>query len=795
MSPRFRSADDSLSAADRRALSELGSLLWEARGVIAREWSRRLMAHMPESFVGTDTSLEQLSGLNEVFLTVVLEQMRRGDLAGLSQTYYDMNRRLIELDLQTTGPRGRISLDSLYTSARLSLQVIGEQLGPEHEPLLLAYTRLTTHLMMLVGLAYSDCREEALQRAQDELERTVGERTAALRAEKMLADTIIETLPGMFFMIDAGERVVRWNAEMEKVSGYTAAEIGERHPLEYFDPADRPFLAGKMAEAFGAGHATAEANLIARDGTAHPRLFTSRRVEMGGQTLLVGVAIDVAERRRAAERLEKEKAFSDSIIESLPGVFYLFNAEGRFLRWNRNFAEVTQYGDDEIAGMHPTEFFRGQDKLHIADRIGAVLTEGEATAQADFVAKDGSKRPYFFTGKQVVVDEHVCVIGMGIDITERKQAEEALQRARTAQLFAALLEAAPDAVLVSDHSGAIVFANSESERLFGEPRAALLGQQVSRLIPGHPGRPLAAGVEAWASSRDGRRLPIEIKLSPLETDDGVLLTSAIRDITDRRRAEEEIRSLNVDLERRVAERTRELERSNADLEQFAYVASHDLQEPLRAVASYTQLLARRYRNRLDGDALRFVDRTTAAVARMQALIRDLLAYSRVGTRGERFGTTDTEAVLREALDDLQASIAEAGALVTHDPLPKLPADALQLRQLFQNLIGNAIKFRRDEPPRVHVSARRDGGNWLFSVRDNGIGIEPEYAERIFVIFQRLHSRTAYPGTGVGLAICKRIVERHGGHIWVESDPGAGTSIHLRLPAQEAMEPAARAVIA
>jgi PAS domain S-box-containing protein len=383
---------------------------------------------------------------------------------------------------------------------------------------------------------------------------------------------------------------------------------------------------------------------------------------------------------------------------------------------------------------------------------------------------------------------------MGIDITERKQAEEAMQRARTAQLFAALLEAAPDAVLVSDRGGAVVFANSESERLFGEPGVALLGQPIRRLIPDHPGVPLPAGVEALARARDGRTVPVEIKLSPLESADGVLLTSAIRDITDRKRAEAEIRSLNADLERRVDERTRELARSNADLEQFAYVASHDLQEPLRAVASYTQLLARRYRDRLDGDALRFIDRTVAAVTRMQALIRDLLAYSRVGTRGETFDPTPTEHVLREVLDDLQAAVADAGATVTHDPLPVVLADALQLRQLFQNLIGNAIKFRGDQPPRVHVSARPEGAHWLFTVRDNGIGIEPEYADRIFVIFQRLHSRSAYPGTGVGLAICKRIVERHGGRIWVESEPGVGTTICLRLPAQRVRSSPARAAV-
>lgn len=760
---------------------------------IAHEWSRRLLERLPELFDIEGASLEQLSSLNEVFLTVVLEQMQRGELGALSQTFYEMNRRLIELDLQV---ERRISLSSLYTSARLSLQVIAEQVGERHEHLMVAYAKLAAHLMMLVGLAYSDCREEALQRAHEQLERIVEERTAALRAEKALADTIIETLPGVFFMIDERERVVRWNHELEKVSGYTAEEIASRHPLDYFAAEDRPGLREKLSEGFAVGFASAEADLVARDGTRHPRLFTSKRVRLGDAAYLVGVGIDIAERRRAAERVAREKRFSDVIIESLPGIFYLFDSQGRFRRWNENFQSVSQFSAEEIARMHPTEFFRGDDVPYIAERIGQVIRDGNSTADAPFVSKDGTARPYFFTGRRVVVDDEVCVIGMGIDITERKQAEEALRRARTAQLFAALLESAPDAVVVSDRHGAIVFANSETERLYGYARGELRGQPLQLLIPHHPGVsfddgrakvPPAVGLETLARRRDGSAFPVEIKLSPLETDDGVLLTSAIRDITDRKRAEAEIRRLNLDLERRVDERTRELARSNADLEQFAYVASHDLQEPLRAVASYTQLLARRYHDRLDGEAQRFIERTTGAVARMQALIRDLLAYSRVDTQGTAFGPTDCEAVLRDALDNLQAAIAEAGAAVTHDPLPRLPADASQLRQLFQNLIGNAIKFRRDERPRVHVAARPDRDGWLFTVRDNGIGIEPEYAQRIFVIFQRLHSRRAYPGTGVGLAICKKIVERHGGRIWVESDDG-GTRVCFCLPADVPPEP-------
>ena len=363
------------------------------------------------------------------------------------------------------------------------------------------------------------------------------------------------------------------------------------------------------------------------------------------------------------------------------------------------------------------------------------------------------------------------------EITERKQAEDKFRMA---------VESSPSGMVMVDGSGTIILVNTETERLFGYRREELIGQSIDLLVPlrvrrNHPqyrhdfhtnpsSRLMGVGRDLYGLRKDGSEFPVEVGLNPIHTPDGLRILSAVVDITSRKAAEQAI-----------AEQTLELQRSNAELEQFAYVASHDLQEPLRMVASYTELLGQRYGGKLDDRADKYIRYAVDGARRMQQLVNDLLAYSRVGTQGRPFQPTDSSVVLLYVLKGMRAVIKKSGADIQYGELPVVNADDVQLSQLFQNLIGNAIKFRADRPPRICISAKSNNGDWVFSVEDNGIGIDKQYSDRIFQMFQRLHERDKYEGSGIGLAIAKKIVERHGGRIWLDSEPGNGSTFYFTIP--------------
>ena len=536
------------------------------------------------------------------------------------------------------------------------------------------------------------------------------------------------------------------------------------------------------------------------------------RDKAGSPLRAVGAKLNVTERKLAEEALASRRKELQVILESVPAMIFYKDKENHFVRTNKAFEDAMGLPKEKLQGqslfdLYPREMaeaFWNDDKEVMTSRKSryGIIEPMQTPLGTRILQTD--KIPYFDESGDVI-----GVIGFAIDITERKRAEEALRRVneeleqrvadRTAKLRASshysrsLLEASLDPLVTISPEGKVTDVNQATESVTGVPRAQLIGTDFARYFT-EPQK-AEAGYQKVLAEGQVRDYPLTIRHTSGRVTDVLYhatvyrneagavrgVFAAARDITEHKRAEAELARYRDHLEELVKLRTAELARSNEDLEQFAYVASHDLQEPLRAVGGYVKLLQHRFPEKLDAKAREYIAGAADGAERMQRLIADLLAFSRVGTRGGAFAPADLNALLRDALNNLQTSITEAGAKVTSDPLPSLTVDATQIGQLFQNLIGNAIKFRSERAPEIHVGACQEKEHWLFWVRDNGIGIEPQYAGRIFQIFQRLHSRKHYPGTGIGLAICKKIVERHGGEIRVESEPVQGSTFYFSIP--------------
>ncbi|MBF0341453.1 MAG: PAS domain S-box protein [Magnetococcales bacterium] len=511
------------------------------------------------------------------------------------------------------------------------------------------------------------------------------------------------------------------------------------------------------------------------------------------------LARDVTEAHIASQRLARSEEKFRLLMESARDVILVADAEtGMILEANRMAEKLLQRPLSEIIGQHQSRFHPPDERGQSHEQFRALAEKGGGfIANVHLVDSRGGRIPVEINAGLLRLGERRVIQEIIRDVTERQHAEQALRWAISSLTASqarlqGILDHARAVITLKNAQGAYLLVNRRFEELFGVRADGFLGQSDFDLFPVDVAeririndlRALEVGPfeveEIWAHG-EGLRTWIVVKFPLLDPQGQVAAVGNIAtEITDRKRMEDALRQLNVQLEKRVAERTEALDRATRDLQQFAHVASHELQEPLRQVSGFAQLLARRYRSQLDDKADQCLDHMVEGTRHMQEVIEALLGFARVNTQVEPLRLISVERVLDQVLRNLATTLQQAEALVTRDPMPEVRADAFQLVRMFQNLLANAIKFRGTQPPRIHVGVETLEGFWKFSVRDNGIGIEERHRERVFLMFQRLHSNATHPGAGVGLAICQRIAERHGGDIWVESEPGEGSVFFFTL---------------
>ncbi|MDS0475479.1 PAS domain S-box protein [Natrinema sp. 1APR25-10V2] len=612
-----------------------------------------------------------------------------------------------------------------------------------------------------------------------ETERRLRDREAQLERYRTYTDEILNAVDDMFYVVDEAGRFQRWNETLTEVTGYADAEIESMRPTEFVVESDRERLENGIAEIFETGSARVEVDVLTSDGREIPYEFVAARLENpDGNRVLAGIGRDIS------ERTEHERALTkyETIVETINDGIYVKDEAGRFTMVNDAYAELTGYDREELIGEHASLVVDEDTIEQSKERLSELADENASSPamEAELLTADGPRVPAEGSFAAIETDDGDREeVGVVRDITERKRRERALEESE--RRYRTLAENFPNgAVGVYDEElrytladGALLGERLPSgDRLEGNPLPEIFSDEtVADLEPVFRAA-VEDGITTSTTTTFGG-YDWRVWATPLRNADGEISAglSFAQDITEQ-----------VERERRLEELVDRLEASNERLEQFAYAASHDLQEPLRMVTSYLQLLEKRYADAFDEDGEEFLAYAVDGAERMREMIDGLLEYSRVETRGDSFEPTDLNEVLEHVLADLQVRIEETDAEITTADLPRVEGDASQLRQVLQNLLSNALAYSGDEPPRVHVDANRRDDEWAISVRDEGIGIAPENHDRVFTVFDRLHSREAYDGAGIGLALCERIVERHGGEIRVDSRPGEGATFSFPLPA-------------
>ncbi len=629
-------------------------------------------------------------------------------------------------------------------------------------------------------------REDSEKKHIDHLEELVEIRTKELRESEEKYRELFEEAPYAYFSIGIDKSIKRCNKAAERLLNYSKEELlnmtvpdlyaDTKNGLEKAIGVFQRFLSGKEIYDEELQMKTKDGNHIWISLSVKPVLDANGKIIESRS-----IVRDITERKQ----VEQELKIKEFAIRSSINAIAIANLKGILTYVNPSFLTLWGYSSDtEVLGNFNRDYWKAKEKAN--EIVEHIQKTGNWVGELSAKKKDGS---YFYVQLSAsmiydITSKPISILASFIDITDRKKVEQKLKESE--EKYRELANSLPQVIAETDERGNLTFVNKNAYSVFGytpddfnkglnalqmlipEDRKRAM-ENIKRVLRGKKVEKMEDN-EYTALRKDGSTFPIIIYSSPIIYNDiSVGTRSIIIDITDRKKAEKEITNA-----------LEEIKRSNAELEQFAYVASHDLQEPLRMVSGFANLLEKRYRESLDEDARDFIDFIIDGAKRMHNLINDLLTFSRIGTQGKVFKPTDMNVVLEASLNNVRISANETNTIITNDPLPVIIADESQMVQLLQNLISNAIKFHGSVTPKIHISGEVKKDEWIFTVRDNGIGIDSKNFERIFVIFQRLHKKGEYLGTGIGLAVCKKIVQRHGGKIWVESKLKKGTTFYFTI---------------